>query len=252
MRASRGPLDIDTGVVRRDRFLLQQTPVSHLFVGFGRRAVLIDRISEAETALKSGYDPGEGRDDNGRWTAGGGIPSPAIAAASLAPAMSATSAAGDAVLAGEAGGFLVAAAPAGLAALSEFLLPLAAVGAVVVLGYLAIRRREDETSTGTVMNRPDINYEYDPMASRSAGRSTGASSLMMTFSPAPLKRFQTLPPGARRRAPLRLPTRQNRKYVPSRRRIEMAGKACDRSLIRIISTFSSIRRRRWNRGWRSD
>ena len=76
--------------------------------------------------------------------------------------MSATSAAGDAVLAGEAGGFLVAAAPAGLAALSEFLLPLAAVGAVVVLGYLAIRRREDETSTGTVMNRPDINYEYDP------------------------------------------------------------------------------------------
>ena len=61
----------------------------------------------------------------------------------------------------EAGGFLAEAAPIALVALGEFFLPLVAVGAVVMLGYLAIRRREDAPSSGTVSNRPDIDYEYD-------------------------------------------------------------------------------------------
>ena len=158
-------LDLDTGMVRRNRGLLQKTPAGEIYIGFGQRASLIQRIAETETILKDGYRDDENRDEGGRWTSGGGASSAGHSSdAGFIPAVApALAVSRTLAVAGEAGGLLTEVAPAVLVAAGEFLLPLVAVGAIAILGYIAIKRlQEDQTATGTIKNRPDVDYEYDP------------------------------------------------------------------------------------------
>jgi hypothetical protein len=66
------PLDLDTGVLRRNRVLRQQTNSAEFYLGFGDRDSLLQRLAEAEAMLKAGFDPNQPRDSDGRWTSGGG------------------------------------------------------------------------------------------------------------------------------------------------------------------------------------
>ncbi|HEX4505616.1 MAG TPA: hypothetical protein VH722_07780 [Alphaproteobacteria bacterium] len=164
MQPSRRPLDIDTGVIRRNRGLLQKTPKAEVYIGFGQRASLIQRVVDTQAILKDGYRHDENRDEGGRWTAGGGSSAPPHSDAGFLPAVAPAIGVGRTLAAaGEAGGLLAEAAPVVLAATAEFLLPLVAVGAIAILGYIAIKRlQEEQTATGTIKNRPDVDYEYDP------------------------------------------------------------------------------------------
>jgi hypothetical protein len=75
-------VDIDTGMLRRNRALVQNAPGAVLFLGFGPRAEWLRRLATADTLIKSGYDPEEPRDEHGRWTSEGD----ATADASIQPA----------------------------------------------------------------------------------------------------------------------------------------------------------------------
>jgi len=66
------PLDLNTGLLKRDHVLLQETKAGQLYIGFGHRENLLRRLSEAEFLLKTGYDPNQPRDEDGRWTSGAG------------------------------------------------------------------------------------------------------------------------------------------------------------------------------------
>jgi hypothetical protein len=156
---------MDTGVVRRNRGLLQKTPAGEIYIGFGQRASLIRRVIETQAILKDGYQDDENRDAEGRWTSGGGAPSAGHSTdVGFIPAAAPALAVGRSLaVAGEAGGLLADVAPVALVAAGEFLLPLVAVGAIAILGYIAIKRlEEDRTANGTIKNRPDVDYEYDP------------------------------------------------------------------------------------------
>jgi Mannosyl-glycoprotein endo-beta-N-acetylglucosaminidase len=74
-------VDINTGMLRRDRVLVQNTPGAVLFLGFGPQSQWRRRLAIANELAKS-YDPDEPRDAHGRWTSEGG----ATADASAKPA----------------------------------------------------------------------------------------------------------------------------------------------------------------------
>jgi len=63
------PIEVNTGLLKRDRILLQETQVASIFIGLGRRDSLIAAITRAESLAKQ-YNPDEARDQRGRWTSG--------------------------------------------------------------------------------------------------------------------------------------------------------------------------------------
>lgn len=83
-------VDIDTGMLRRNRVLVQNTPGAVLFLGFGPRAGRLHRLAIANEIAKS-YDPDEARvpsgsgRESGEWT-GDGSRSRETADASAKPA----------------------------------------------------------------------------------------------------------------------------------------------------------------------
>lgn len=156
-------LDRDTGLLRRDRLLLQTTPSAQLFIGFGSRAELLRRLSIAEALLKAGFDPGQTRDNDGRWTSDGRGGTNAIAATDPLPTLLVSTAIPMSVVAVEAaggasifGGISVMAL-AGLEALgAAAAAPMAFFGAYFLpLGHSAA------TSQGTLPDHPDVHYSYD-------------------------------------------------------------------------------------------
>jgi hypothetical protein len=162
--SSSGPfINFNTGQIRRDNVLVQKTPAAQFYIGFGSREVLLERLAKAEALLRAGFDPDQDRDDKGRWTEGGGLDSEGVDQPNISH-----SASGNpfkAVMLGgvaASGGLLAEASPVALAAAAEFLIPLAAIGGVVVLGYLAFRWYQDRPVSGSVMGRQDVGYEYDP------------------------------------------------------------------------------------------
>jgi len=149
---------------------VQRTAVAEFCIGFGSRAALQERLTNAEALLKLNFNSDQPRDDHGRWSlVGAGSASEETEGEPLSPISIHAGILGPSLaFAGEmsegaaAGGFLAEGASAvALAALSEFIVPLAAVGGVVVLGYLAIRQLRGLAASGTVKDRPDIKYEYD-------------------------------------------------------------------------------------------
>jgi hypothetical protein len=175
-------VDIDTGVLRRDRVLIQRSPVATLVMGFGTDALrsayaqdgrLLRRLGIAEALAKAGFNSDEPRDELGRWTTEGDEAPATREERSVATTAIGASAAEDfaAVLerwGGWAfGGWVRREA---LAALGRFAAGAvagsleAAAGAITALGVLIIPTNSDTTSRGTVRDRPDISYEFDAPA----------------------------------------------------------------------------------------
>jgi hypothetical protein len=65
------PIDINTGLLKHHRILLQETQTASIFIGLGRREALVQEITKAEKLFKE-YNNDENRDQNGRWTSGSG------------------------------------------------------------------------------------------------------------------------------------------------------------------------------------
>ena len=175
-------IDIDTGVLRHDRVLIQRTPVATLVIGFGAEAVrsayaqdfrLLRRLGIAEALAKAGFNPDEPRDELGRWTTEGADRPALQEGRSVAAATVAGSAADDfAAVLERWGGWAFGGGVRreALAALARFAAGAvagsfeAAAGAITALGVLIIPTNRDTTSRGTVHDRPDISYEFDAPA----------------------------------------------------------------------------------------
>lgn len=63
------PIEVNTGLLKRDQILLQETQVASVFIGLGSRNSLIAAITTAEKLTKQ-YNRDEDRDQRGRWTSG--------------------------------------------------------------------------------------------------------------------------------------------------------------------------------------
>ncbi len=159
---ARPPIDLNTGLIVRGSLLRQQTSAAELHIGYGSRDQLLRRIADVEATAKGLFDPDQPREQNGRWAAGSAAPKPVLSEGAAGGLLLVGSAAARSL----AGGFLTSeAAPVALVALSEFAVPILAVGAVVLLGYLfirAVRSKSGAPTSGTVSNRPDITYSYIP------------------------------------------------------------------------------------------
>ena len=154
-----GFVDFQTGLLKRNRVLLQQRSGSSLCVAFGPRAELLRRLHVAESLLKDGFDPNQARDEGGRWTSGGGTSraggsSSRHEAAALAVGAAAIGEeAASASLLGEIGATTIA----GLEAIGAGL----GAAATLFLGVLFIPIGRSSVSSGELPGEPDIRYHYD-------------------------------------------------------------------------------------------
>ncbi len=161
---------VNTGIVARGCILSQETKTAHFYISLGARQGFVDKLAAFQSLLKTGFDTNQDRDENGRWSNGNSSRSSdethAVSHADLRPLA-------PALAVGEAG-FFVTAGEVTLVALAEVALPVVLVGAAIYFGVLFIRSRKnaarDATDagnsssavvSGTIRDRPDINYEYD-------------------------------------------------------------------------------------------
>jgi hypothetical protein len=150
------PIDINTGFLKRNRILLQDTQGSPFFIGFGRHGALIQRLANAESLLKEGYNPGENRDEGGRWTSGGGSNSSSVVVAAPALAGGQIDILGNIPKIASIFGRLGPLATEGLAGLAAtFAVPAAFLGAYF------IPLRPSSVASGVLPGRQGINYHYD-------------------------------------------------------------------------------------------
>jgi hypothetical protein len=151
------PIDINTGFLKRDRILLQHTQGSPLFIGFGRRAALVQQLTDAEALLKAGYNSDENRDGNGQWTSGGDSSSTsATAVAAPAFASGQFDTLGNLPKIASIFGRLGTLATEGLADLATtFVAPAAFLGAYI------IPLRSGNVASGALPGHAGINYTYN-------------------------------------------------------------------------------------------
>ena len=153
------PMDRNTGLVKRDRILIQATKVGPIFIGFGYRDVLCSQLTEAEELAKQ-YNEDEARDQNGQWTSGGGISQATSAAAALVPAANPARGIGDFI--GKIPNYLSIfekLGPQALAGLAELAATFAAP--VAFLGAYFFPFDRSAVASDTLPGHPDINYNYD-------------------------------------------------------------------------------------------
>jgi hypothetical protein len=157
--ADKFPIDINTGLIKRDRVLLQDMDIGAFFVGFGRRDVLRNQITKAEQLVKQ-YNPDQSRDENGRWTISAGVAAAISAANRLAPVSGAMiGAVGGQRVLPKIPSILGELSPALLEGLGDLAATFAAP--VAFLGMYFFPFGRSAVASGTLPDHPDINYHYD-------------------------------------------------------------------------------------------
>jgi hypothetical protein len=163
----RSIVDVNIGVIKRDRVLIQDTSTAQLYVGFGCRTALLKQLADDEAILKAGYDPAQTRDSDGRWSKNPGSAKPAKNS-DVKPSVDnrlrtavAPISMGEPLLSRPLGGlFSATLGRLSLAALERLALTFAA-GITVFLGAYFVSFKESPVLYGTLPDHPDINYHYD-------------------------------------------------------------------------------------------
>jgi len=156
----REPLDRDTGLLKRDRLLLQNTQSAEIFLGLGSRFILYKQLVEVGQFIKQ-YNNNETRDQDGRWATNGGTANAALSAAAVAPAP-ATGPAGVGNLFGKfpnTPSLLQRLGATALEVLGDFAAAFAAPAAF--LGAYIIPLGRSAVASGTLPDHPGIDYHYD-------------------------------------------------------------------------------------------
>ena len=156
------PIDINTRLLKRHRILLQETQTASIFIGLGRREILIQEIAKAEILIKE-FNNDENRGQNGRWTLGSDH------AASVTTAVATEDGVISAQLAGARATVLNNLPRIGSifgelsSAASKALGELAATfsGAAAFLGAYFIPFRPSTVASGPVPGHPGLSYNYD-------------------------------------------------------------------------------------------
>jgi hypothetical protein len=156
------PIDVNTNLLKRGRILLQETQAGRIFLGFGRRDVLIKQITEAELIAKQ-YNENQSRDQNGRWTTGGAQSVNAnVGVAMFGGTASGSTELGISILGDlpKARTIFGALGTAATAALEAFGATFA-TGAAVFAGAWFIPLGRSAVASGTLPGHPDLQYHYD-------------------------------------------------------------------------------------------
>jgi hypothetical protein len=154
----REPIDRNTGLLKRDRLLLQNTEAAEIFLGLGSRFVLHKQLVEAGQLAKQ-YNQNETRDQDGRWATNGGTANAALSAAAVAPAI------GPGGVGNLLGKFpntpslLQRLGPAALEVLGDFAAAFAAPAAFLGAYFIPLGR--SAVASGTLPDHPDIDYHYN-------------------------------------------------------------------------------------------
>ena len=163
----RSIVDINTGLLKRDRVLMQDTPKAQLYIGFGCRDALLKQLVDDEAVLKAGYDPSQMRDSDGLWSKNPGTAEPIKnldskpqGNAILSPAVAPIWMGGPLGIRPLRSLFSPALGRSALAALERLSLSFAA-GATAFLGAYFVSFKDSPVLYGTLPDDPDIKYHYD-------------------------------------------------------------------------------------------
>jgi hypothetical protein len=152
-------IDLNTGFLKRDRLLLQNSASAAVFLGFGERKALYRLVAEAEQFAKQ-YDPNESRDENGRWIASVGA-AVSLAVDRVGPLSATSGLTGTFGNLSRAPSIFGEVGPAALEALGGLAVTFA-TGATAFLGaYFLPLGRRSAVDSGTLPGHPDITYHYD-------------------------------------------------------------------------------------------
>jgi hypothetical protein len=159
-RLNNYPIDINTGLLKQHHILLQETQGATIVIGFGRRDVLIRKVTDAEKVFKE-YNENENRDWHGRWAlqnAGTAtLVSPGEGALESGLSGIRNAATNNIGRLGSIFGRLSATTAEGL---GDLVLTFAA-GATAFLGAYIIPFGRSPVASGTLPGHPGLTYHYD-------------------------------------------------------------------------------------------